>query len=72
MSPCHSVPGWQGHEHHVCTRHSFICMCCSLELGLQLPPSILLCNHYQPVFVKYKLQTIQRLKELSVRSHSLS
>lgn len=61
----------QGHGHHVCTRHSFICVCCSLELGLQLSPSIPLCNHYQPVFVKYKLQTIQRLKELSVSSHSL-
>lgn len=65
MSPCGRDMGT------TCVR-GFICMCCSLELGLQLPPSIPLCNHCQPVFVKYKLQTIQRFKELSVSSHSLS
>lgn len=41
-------------------------------VGAAASPSTPLCNHYQPVFVKYKLQTIQRPKGLSVSSHSLS
>ena len=44
----HSVHGQRGRRHHVPTRRSLICMCCSLELRLQPPPpSIPLCNYCQ-------------------------
>lgn len=69
----HSVHGRRGHGDHVRTQRSLICMCCSPELRLQLPPpSIPLCNYCQRILVKYKLQTIQSLKELSISCCLLS
>lgn len=69
----HSVRGRRGHGHHVRTQRSLICMCCSPELRLQLPPpSIPLCNYCRRILVKYKLQTIQSLKELSISCCLLS